>query len=316
MSVSLDAGKRVVRRAYLDVADEALHKAAHGCNVPELSLSISPLLYLLVMKAVALWQALQHLKQVTTAEPFVTVTDVTDIEESVSKPTDVVVDIVVTLDDLYHARTKKLVLRVKSARESSGMLLRKFLIPLANHETTYTFIGQGDETAATDQTFISGDVVVKIAVAPHITGTQADVLVNRFDLHVSVKTTVYDFIRGRTILIPDMPGGDVQLHYGGKDKTPVAHTVIAGRGLPFVSNNVRCRGSLYVFFQLQLPKRPAQDLLAANEVFCHALLKSLSGYNESGTRCDSDSDSDGATVSWTDASRGLFAASRDIILQG
>lgn len=302
-------------RAFIQL-QQAYHRVQERHNnMPtrsEPSVSMLPLIFSFLTKLMAVWAALQRYKQLHVAvSDGVTVTDVTDAEAGRHTPAAILVDITVTLDDVYYARVKKLVLRVRS-KHDGGMVLQKVLIPLLEHRDCYMFGGMGDSDGD-----LTGDVVVNLSISPHPTGARIDDSVNRYDLHVSVTTTLYEFVFGRDIVIRDMPGGDVCIRYGGREHSPLTHVVLANRGLPFaspVAEEEQCgscrRGDLHVFFQLQMPERPAVSLVELEAMTCRQLLSALSGpESQSSGECSSnigsssDTDSDGVVSSWNDVSR-------------
>lgn len=302
---------------------ETPHDHEAGCNARLLL----QLLCCLVFRMMNFWTALQRYKNSVSQNQDWDQNEWNQNhirQELAVKPLSIVVDIVVTLEDIYYARVKKLVLRVKSNQNGGCLLLKRVLIPLLQNKTCYMFDGMGDEAESGG---VLGDVVVNVVIAPHSSGAHIDENVNRNDLHVTIKTTIHDFVFGKEIVIPDIPGGEVRLWYGAGEITPLTHVCITGRGLPHLQSRHtgehRMRGDLYVFFQLKLPKRPTVSPAELEHMSGRALLSALScmdcrGTSSSGSsrssrssgsrnNCDGDIDSDvdsaGVSNSWTDISR-------------
>lgn len=173
-----------------------------------------------------------------------------------AKPPTLVIDIDVSLDDVYHARVKKLVVRVN--RKGLDSICRKIMIPLMTYVPTYYFPGMGDESD------VNGDVSVNVQVKGHVSGVQIDKLINFFDLHLTVRTNLRDLVFGRMITLRDIPGGDYDVWYGGRDIAP-SFKIVGNRGLPYMKDGVVCRGDLYVFFDMCMPVRPAQEMMDVHQ---------------------------------------------------
>lgn len=282
LGVSLDAPVSEIRRAYFRAAlrhhpdktlgketgafvavQQAYHRLLehdsaaaispkHGCKSEALVTSTAPLGSVLLQMMLILLQMF--------GGPHV-VGEVDRVEMPRNKPDDITETIVVTLDELYHARVKKVVLKV---RDYDGRFIhRKFLIPLLDHKVCHRFTGMGDVGRVEDG---NGDVNIFIEISDHPSGVRADKVLNPFDLHVSVPTSLHDFVYGRDVHVMGLPGGEVSMRYGGSEQAPKSHVVIHERGLPFMINEIGegtanslktyCRGRLYVFFDLQLPVLP------------------------------------------------------------
>lgn len=176
------------------------------------------------------------------------------------------VDIVITLEDLYDARVKKVILGVHR-RFGASLHRRKLLLRLLKFTSTntniFTYPKMGDQAAHPG--LPDGDVQVSVSVAPHPSGMHMDDVLNRFDLHLTVPTTMTDFLYGRDVLVTDVPGGDICVRYGGGEEgdTPQSCTVLRGRGLPHSDDNgsTVVRGDLYVFFSMLAPRTPSIAVL-------------------------------------------------------
>lgn len=168
------------------------------------------------------------------------------------KPPTLVVNIDVSLDDVYHARVKKLIVKVNKHGVDWGY--RKIMIPLVTHLPSHFFEGMGDESDMT------GDVCVNVHVQDHVSGVHVDNLIDCFDLHITVETNVRDLIIGKLITLKDIPGGELQVWYGGSENA-ATFTIIRNRGLPYLKDGLICRGDLYVFFDMCLPSRPSDHLM-------------------------------------------------------
>lgn len=207
--------------------------------------------------------------------------------EADGKPETIIETITVTMDDVYHARVKKVVLNVRS--RGGGYIHRKLLVPLLHHRSPYVFLGMGDEGRK------DGDVQIHVKIAEDPSGVRLDDMFDPNDLHVSVPTSLYDFVYGRDIQLEHLPGGDVSFRYGGSETDPRSHEMVPGRGLPYeydyedaesealahgdsalrVRARPRARGNLYIFFDLQLPVRPS-PLMTICSAQCRAIIAALS----------------------------------------
>jgi hypothetical protein len=175
----------------------------------------------------------------------------------------------VTLEDVYHARVKKvslLVLRYEGRDTSAPRrCTQAILIPLRGYVDSYEFPGMGDDLSPAGP---RGSVHVMVRIKPHAV-YNIDTVCSRYDLHVNVSLTPEEYYYGKSIMLPHMSGTVLDVSYPGHAVRPLgasqSRTHICRRhGLPYhARDGGDARGDLYVFYDLALPDLPAKHLAAS-----------------------------------------------------
>lgn len=195
---------------------------------------------------------------------------------------DVHVNVHVTLEDIYMARVKKVVVGVWRHDDTAGghaawgkeggegaaaswvRRQQAVLVSLRTRQDPYVFERAGDDPRISWLGFLRAvkrtpdagrsDLVVHLVVEPHPVYRIDDVY-SAYDLHADVDVSVLDFYYGRTLELPflDPEASPMVVHYGDGKRVHVEH----GFGLPMPSGE---RGDLYVYFNMQMPRLDAAHL--------------------------------------------------------
>lgn len=157
----------------------------------------------------------------------------------------------VTLDDLYHAKVKKLLVKVKGHNQEEKQ--QELYISLFSHKKLYTFKNKGDyihNGDGVDGAPTRGNINVHLEVDKHDLVSRDQILC-QYDLYIDWDITLHDYYCRKYLAIPYF--GEVleleNLYPGIKCK------VFKGKGLPYFDekNEEDTRGDLYVYFNLLLP---------------------------------------------------------------
>jgi hypothetical protein len=175
------------------------------------------------------------------------------------------VDISVSLDDVFHARVKKVVLSVLRfdgpRRAPASQVL---FVPLRAYADSYEFRETGDELAPG----VRGSVRVNLTVTPHPVYS-VDSVCCRHDLHASVDVDPFEYYYGKQVILPHFSGLSLDVSHPGfathEDTRRLWRVRVFHRhGLPyFDADGEHARGDLYVFFDLKLPDLGPDHLLDA-----------------------------------------------------
>lgn len=173
--------------------------------------------------------------------------------------------VVVDLEDIYHAKVKKIVVKVKR-REGDAFTFKSIplYISLLNYETSYVFHKQGDDSDIEGQ---RGDVIVDVDIKSD--NVVIDTLFCKYDLHTEYDINLYEYLYGinktishfsKTIEIQKEPEvGSCSLTHE-----------VENHGLPYIDSNSEDeemkRGKLYIHFKLQVSKL-SKDVLLEYENF-------------------------------------------------
>lgn len=150
----------------------------------------------------------------------------------------------VTLDDLYHAKVKKLLVKVKGSCHEEKQ--QELYISLFSHKKMYTFKNKGDYLPGGKR----GNIIVHLEVDKHDL-VNKDSILCEYDLYIDWDITLNDYYCRKYLALPYF--GEVleleNLYPGLKCK------VVKGKGLPYFNelNEEDTRGDLYVYFNLHLP---------------------------------------------------------------
>ena len=223
---------------------------------------------------------------------------------------DLEVDLKVTLDDLYHGRTKRVVFSVMRAdRASKGSerpykkktLLVRLVSPSRDRAVAdgdaIRFEGAGNDppSALLGAPGRRGDVVVRVRLHTGITGVtgipasssscamRPDTVLWPCDLHASVELPFSARYRGAEVRLPHPGGRDAVVRYVGQWSSPDDGDgcetrqvrVLEGWGLPYRPEGraTALRGDLYVFMDVRLPS------IAARSEEAERALDVLDGYD-------------------------------------
>lgn len=204
---------------------------------------------------------------------------VNDVKPKLDKSAPVVIKVNVDIEDLYNARVKKIVVKVKR-RETSGVFGYSSVplyISLLNFKPQYTFSGVGDDGEIADTQ--RGDVIVKLNIESKIIPLASlDTLFCRNDINIEKSMSLYEYLYGLDANL-EYFNGEV-LHIICKplrkecdDYYSYVH-VIHGKGLPYIDQqseeedisdkNDLLRGDLYIYFKLHI-LAPPKDIMEENE---------------------------------------------------
>lgn len=208
-----------------------------------------------------------------------------------ASPIDITLE--VDLEDVYHARVKKLVVGVLRADAPTPFerQSKTFYVPLIPRGRDgvlddVIFKGEGDDPIADillggriRTSWSRSDVRVKLQVRPHPVFVRDPVL-HACDLHASVQVTLEQHYRGARFSLPHPSGKEVVAKYhgmaSGSSKRKVGSLkqvrFLRGKGLPYRQEDatttttttsdatVLSRGDAYVFMEVVLPRLQATDL--------------------------------------------------------
>lgn len=151
----------------------------------------------------------------------------------------------VTLDELYSHKIKKMVVNTRCLDGTSKS--QTIYISLLNYQKEYTFEGVGDELLM--PTFARGDIHVTLVIEPHPVFA-IDTILCPYDLHYARPVTLSDYFYGTTFSL-NVFGKELTIDYEHGIKT----LQFEGYGLPWFDEDEQLekRGTLYVFFDVQLP---------------------------------------------------------------
>lgn len=201
----------------------------------------------------------------------------------VERPEPLVLKVSVTVEELYNAKVKKIVVKVKRRVEDGKYIFKSksLYISLLNYKDQYKFDNQGDDCSDGDESK-RGDIIVKLDILPDTDkGVSVDTLFCKYDLHIERQMTLYQYLYGL----------DVNVSYYNNDMIAVTaqpyareylqddgyynyvHEV-ADKGLPYVDGNEQSknksddvddedcvkRGKLYVYFKLHINKVSSEEL--------------------------------------------------------
>jgi DnaJ-class molecular chaperone len=166
--------------------------------------------------------------------------DTTNKELPVTKIT-----INVKLEDLYYARIKKIILKIK---KDNIYISKPFYISLLNYKTSYVFLNQGDDGA---------DLCLNLNIRDH--PIKIDQVLSAYDLYYEHSISLYDFYYGIDFTLTHLDGEILKCNKSFKDGNNMTY-VFKDKGLPQyneVTQSIK-RGDLYIFFNLN--KKPHSEL--------------------------------------------------------
>jgi DnaJ-class molecular chaperone len=177
--------------------------------------------------------------------------------------------IVVDIEDIYYAKVKKLVVKVKR-KEGDTFVFKSIplYISLLNYETSYVFQKQGDDSDIDGQ---RGDVVVNLDIKAD--NVMIDTLFCKYDLHMEYNISLYEYLYGINKSISYL-GKNIEVRVEPElfknGSCSLLHE-IEKHGLPFIDSSSEDeevkRGKLYIHFNLQVSKIPRDVLLEYENIF-------------------------------------------------
>jgi len=153
-----------------------------------------------------------------------------------TKPT--TVKLKLSLDDIYFAKIKKIVIKVKR----NGIYISKpFYISLLNYERIYIFKNQGDD---------GQDLIIETDVLEHASGIQIDRIICQYDLYLEVNINLYEYYYGKKLEIKHLNGEILICNKNFNDDNMIY--IFRNKGLPHLENEYDdiIYGDFYIFFKL------------------------------------------------------------------
>jgi len=206
----------------------------------------------------------------------------------VEKPEPLVLKVSVTVEELYNAKVKKIVVKVKRRSEDGQYVFKSksLYISLLNYRDQYRFENQGDDSGDGNESK-RGDIIVKLDILPDTNkGVTVDTLFCRYDLHIEHKMTLYQYLYGLDVKLPYYNNDTIAViaqpytrEYLQDDGYYNYVHEVNDKGLPFVDGGDEKgesnddgedrinRGKLYVYFKLHINKVPTEELKEQQNFF-------------------------------------------------
>lgn len=146
-----------------------------------------------------------------------------------------------SLEDVFRARIKKIVARIKPSSDSAEFVSKTFYISLLSYKSCYVYPNQGDG---------GGDLVFDLEIDPHET-IKIDSLVCPHDLYVDRTISLYEFYYGARVRVAHVDGETIECAKTFEDGSMTS--VFKNRGLPYKEDEAIRRGDLYVFYRIAEP---------------------------------------------------------------
>lgn len=185
-----------------------------------------------------------------------------------SKKRKINISIDISLEEIYNAQVKKVLVKVK---RKNGYEKVPLYISLLNYQRKYCFQGCGDYDTNRDK---MDDIEVSInIVQPQKHFVTINDTICKYDLHMEVPISLYEYYYGFSrgimyfndeVLNIKIDGETFQRHMSSN--ASFVH-ICNGYGLPYTEDEQAVlRGNLYITFVLKLPELP-QDILEENKNF-------------------------------------------------
>lgn len=186
----------------------------------------------------------------------------------------IVLKVNVDLDDIYHAKVKKIIVKVKRREENKYVFKSvPIYVSLLNYEQQYIFDKQGDDNEK-DINGQRGNIVVNIEIKSEILpNVSIDTLFCKYDLHMQCDMTLYEYFYGFNKSY-DLYGNNVNVN-----TDPLESALDNGYyivelddyGLPYIDDtdetNTIKRGKLFIHYKLKLARVPRDVLLEYKNIF-------------------------------------------------
>jgi DnaJ-class molecular chaperone len=155
---------------------------------------------------------------------------------------DMQLSIDVSLEEIYNAKVKKIIVQVKRENLMKNVIL---YISLLNYKTEYVFKKMGDNRYR--------DIIIKINIIEHPM-IKIDNVLCIYDLYIDKYISLYEYYYGvylfiELLNIDEVYFIDQKLSY-----------VIRNKGIVYQENGELKRGDVYIYFKLKLPNHDAVSL--------------------------------------------------------
>jgi DnaJ-class molecular chaperone len=157
----------------------------------------------------------------------------------------------VTLDDLYHAKVKKIQYRVYKYK-SNVSEEDEVYISLMNWKKEYKIKGKGDYKSEN----VRGDLLVKLNIVQHPLYNIDEVL-NLYDLYTEFEISLLEYYTRKFIIFTHFDNELIETPYSSGLKVQV----VKGKGLPYTHEDTGMtdRGDIYIYFKLIVPPLDTVD---------------------------------------------------------
>lgn len=184
----------------------------------------------------------------------------------------IILRIAVDLEDIYLAKVKKIVVKVRR-KEGDTFVFKSvpLYISLLNYETSYVFAKHGDEGDIDGQ---RGDVIVNLDIKNN--DVMIDTLFCKYDLHMECNISLYEYLYGvrkSVKFLNKYIEVQVQPQPSNGCLCSFTHEVI-DHGLPYIEKECTSnddeeikRGKLCIHFKLQVSQVPNDVLLEYENIF-------------------------------------------------
>lgn len=186
----------------------------------------------------------------------------------------IVLKIKVDIEEIYQAKVKKLIVKVKRLDgERCVFKSVPIYISLLNYENQYIFEEQGDDNEK-DINDKRGDIIVNVEIrSESLSNVSIDTLFCKYDLHMECDMTLYEYLYGLNKCY-DLYGSDINVI-----TEPLQSSLENGyyiveldnQGLPYVDDNDETdniqRGKLYIHYKLKITTVSRDVLLEYKNIF-------------------------------------------------
>lgn len=172
----------------------------------------------------------------------------------------------VTLDDLYHHKLKKMIIKVNRYVEQEACFKQVsniIYLSLLNFEKTYLYKDQGDDYHDEAGQVVRGDILIKVNVKEHPRVKQ-DTILYKYDLYIEEDMSLYEYYYGVDRYIALLEEDDIVQVQHPPPLVEVLMHVVEGKGLPYVNEETgeEKSGDMYIYLRLKLPKEaPCEKFL-------------------------------------------------------
>lgn len=186
----------------------------------------------------------------------------------------IVLKITVDIEEIYQAKVKKLIVKVKRLDgERCVFKSIPIYISLLNYENQYIFEEQGDDNEK-DMNGVRGDIIVDVEIrSESLSNVSIDTLFCKYDIYMEHDMTLYEYLYGLDKSY-DLYGNNIQVTI--EPLQPLLENgcyviELENQGLPYVEDNDDTdkikRGKLYIHYKLKITKVPRDVLLEYKNIF-------------------------------------------------